>query len=548
MAGAIDGLRQIAEMANPKTLQRLRSAGALDPRGSVALARSLPWLLGRGPSLGVVTQMNAMVLRDKTALIDRNGTVSWRELDKRSNRAARLLSNSGVGPGDRIALLLRNGRQMAELMLGAQKYGAVCCPLNTWAKPKELKATFQGLRPVVLFYDTAHTEQVTACAPEDIPLIGIGDPKQAASGSVLYEDLLAEQAETAPAPFTRDRGTPKFIIQTSGTTGTPKGASRNTAAAGMGALANLISVVPYRRDDVVYCPAPLFHSFGLATLTFAVALGATLVLPDKFEAELSLSLIEQHRASAASFVPVMIRRMLSLDEDTKSRYDTTSLRIVLASGSVLSEDVRRGANDLFGDVLYDLYGSTEVGWVAIATPEDMGTRRGTVGRPVPGTEVTVFSPEGTRLGPGQTGELYVKSHITFEGYTSGETKGERDGYMSIGDIGYVDDDGYLFVVGRADDMVVVGGENVYPVEVEQVIEDIDGVNEVAVLGVTDDEYGQSLVAFVSGSVDEKAVVASCRKELASYKVPRRVEIMEELPRTSTGKILKRALIGAAQDE
>lgn len=546
MGGALDGLRQIAEFAHPHTLKGLRNAGALDPRGSIALARSLPWLLGRGPSLGIATQMNATVLGDKPAVIDRNGTISWRELDKRSNRAAHLLSSAGVGPGDRIAMLLRNGREMAELMLGAQKRGIVSCPLNTWAKPKELKATLQGLRPAALFYDTAHADQAGACTPGDLPLIAVGHPAEAVPGSLSYDELLEAHSDSPLAPFTRDRGSPRVVIQTSGTTGAPKGASRNTAAAGMGALANLISVVPYRRDDIVYCPAPLFHSFGLATLTFAVGLGATLVLPERFEAEGSLALIEKHHATAASFVPVMIRRLLSLDAKTKKRYDLSNLRIVLASGSVLSEDIRRGATELFGDVLYDLYGSTEVGWVAIATPEDMKTRKGTVGRPVPGTEVAVFSPDGTGLGPGDTGELFIKSRITFDGYTSGETKDEREGHMSIGDLGYLDDDGYLFVAGRSDDMVVVGGENVYPVEVEQVIEDVDGVDAVAVLGIPDDEYGHILIAFVSGSADVKSISDACRKELASYKVPRRIEVMDELPRTSTGKILKRELMEAVE--
>lgn len=548
MGSARDGLKQIAELAHPRTLKQLRSAGALDPRGSIAMVRNLPWLFGRGPSLGIATQMNAMVLGDKPALIDRNGTVSWRELDKRSNRAAHLLSSCGVRPGDRFGMLLRNGREMAELMVGSQKYGIVSCPLNTWAKPKELKATLRGVQPTVLFYDTAHSDQVEACSPGDLPLIAVGDLAEAVPGSLSYDELLEAQSDSTPAPFTRDRGSPRVVIQTSGTTGAPKGAARNAAGAGMGALADLISVVPYRRDDVVYCPAPLFHSFGLATLTFAVGLGATVVLPEKFEAEASLALIEQHRATAASLVPVMMRRMLSLDARTKKRYDLSSLRIVLASGSVLSEDIRRGAIDLFGDVLYDLYGSTEVGWVAIARPEDMKTRKGTVGRPVRGIDVAVFSPDGKRLGPTDRGELFVKSHITFEGYTSGESRDEREGYMSIGDVGYLDDDGYLFVAGRADDMVVVGGENIYPVEVEQVIEDIHGVDEVAVLGVPDEEYGHILVAFVSGSVVEDTVVDSCRQELASYKVPRKVEIRDELPRTSTGKILKRELAETVQPE
>ncbi|HEV3472688.1 MAG TPA: AMP-binding protein, partial [Actinomycetota bacterium] len=300
--------------------------------------------------------------------------------------------------------------------------------------------------------------------------------------------------------------------------------------------------VPYHRDDVVLCPAPLFHSFGLATLTFATALGSTIVLPDWFDPEDSLRLIEQHRATAASFVPVMLRRIVSLDQPARARYDLSSLRIVMASGSVLSTDLRKAVSDLMGDVLYDLYGSTEVGWVAIATPEDIRTRPQTVGRPVEGIDIAVFATDGRRLPTGETGELFVKSEVQFEGYTSGESKDEREGFMAIGDLGRIDGDGYLYVESRSDDMVVVGGENIYPIEVEQVIESVPGVEEVTVLGVADEEYGQVLAAFVVGDADLDGVRARCEAELASYKVPKRIERLEELPRTSTGKVVKRDLI------
>jgi fatty-acyl-CoA synthase len=268
----------------------------------------------------------------------------------------------------------------------------------------------------------------------------------------------------------------------------------------------------------------------------------TLVLPEKFDPEGSLQLIEKHSASAASFVPVMLKRILALDDSVKSRYDLSSLRIVMASGSAMSPELRRDAMNLFGDVLYDLYGSTEIGWVTIASPEDMKHNPKTVGKPVPGTEIAIFSKDGDKLPPGETGELYIKSNILFEGYTSGDKKDERDGYMSIGDLGRIDEDGYLFVEGRADDMVVIGGENVYPIEVEELIESIDGVTEAAVLGVTDDEYGEVLAAFVAGSASPEEITKVCKSELASYKVPKRVEKLDELPRTSTGKVLKRKLI------
>jgi fatty-acyl-CoA synthase len=394
----------------------------------------------------------------------------------------------------------------------------------------------------MLVYDTKHAEQVQECAHQGIPLVYVGDEKDALPDSISYEELIGDQSTRPPPPFTRDRGSPKVVIHTSGTTGTPKGAERNASAAGIGTLANLLDRVPYRRDDIVFCPAPLFHSFGLATFTFAAALGATLVLPEQFDPEGSLKLIEEQKATAASFVPVMIKRIVSLDDEVKKKYDLSSLRVVLASGSAMSPELRQAAMELFGDVLYDLYGSTEIGWATIATPEDMKTKPKTVGRPVDGIEVAVFSESGDRMPDGETGELFIKSSILFEGYTSGESKDEREGYMSIGDLGYLDEDGHLFIEGRADDMVVVGGENVYPIEIEELIESMDGVDEAAVLGVKDDEYGEVLAAFVVGSASRDQVQSACKKDLASYKVPKRVEILDELPRTSTGKVLKRELI------
>ena len=542
MSGALDGLKQIAEIAHPKTLKRLRAAGAMDPKAPLAIARAMPWLLGRGPSLGIVSKMHAVVLGDKPAIHDRHGTLSWKQLDERANRAAHMLEELGLQGNDRVAMVLRNGREIVEVALGAQKLGIIACPLNTWAKPKELAATLEQSDPKVLVYDTKHSEQIEKVAKGNMDLVAVGERSDALPGSLYYEDLIASASASPPRPFARNTGAAKIVIHTSGTTGTPKGAARNASAAGLGTLANLIARVPYRRDDVIFCPAPMFHSFGLATFTFGAALGATLVLPERFDPEGSLEWIDKYKATAASFVPVMMRRIVSLDEEVKNRYDLSSLRIVMASGSVLSDDLRRAASELFGEVLYDLYGSTEIGWVAIATPDDMKSKPKTVGMPVEGIDVAVFSNDGQLLPANQTGELFVKSSILFEGYTSGETKDERNGYMAIGDFGKLDDDGYLFVESRTDEMVVVGGENVYPIEVEQVIEGVDGVNEVTVLGVADEEYGEVLAAFVVGTADVDSIEQTCKAELASYKVPKRIEVLDELPRNATGKVVKRDLI------
>ena len=542
MSGALEGLKQIADIAKPKTLKRLREAGAMDPKGPLAVARTMPWLLGRGPSLGIVSQMHGIVLGDKPAIHDKNGMLTWRDLDMRANKAAHMMTSLGLRGNDRVAMVLRNGREIVEIALGAQKLGIIACPLNTWAKAKELQSTVEQSDPRVLVYDTQHAEQVTEAVGSDIQLVAVGAPQDALPGSLIYEDLMDEQSAAPPSPFARNTGAAKIVIHTSGTTGKPKGAARNASAAGLGTLANLLARVPYRRDDIIFCPAPIFHSFGLATLTFGTALGATMVLPEKFDPEASLEWIERYKVTAASFVPVMLRRIVSLDEETRSRYDLSSLRIVMASGSVMSTDLRRAATELFGEVLYDLYGSTEIGWVAIATPDDMENKPRAVGRPVEGIDVAVFSPDGKRLGVGETGELYVKSKVLFEGYTSGESRDEREGFMSIGDYGKLDEDGYLFVESRTDDMVVVGGENVYPIEVEQVIESIDGVTEVTVLGVEDEEYGQVLAAFAVGNVDPETIASTCRAELASYKVPKRIEVLDELPRNATGKVVKRRLL------
>ena len=544
---ARDAIERVVNNARPRTIKALSGAGVFHPSGSLALARTLPWLVGRGQSLGIVAQMNAITLGDKPAIHDRNGSLTWRELDERANRAAHGLWASGLRGGDRVATLLRNGRECAEVALGAQKYGIVACPLNTWAKPRELKATMAASDPGIVVYDTAHAEQVEECAPEGVPLVFVGDPAKALEGSLDYEELLGDQPTRPPAPFTRNRGEPKVVIHTSGTTGTPKGAARSAAAAGVGSLANLLSVVPYHRDDIVYCPAPLFHSFGLATFTFATVLGATMVLPERFDPEDSLALIEAHRATVASFVPVMIKRIVRLDDDIKSRYDLSSLRIVIASGSAIGEELRRAAMQTFGKVLYDLYGSTEAGWVAIARPEDVITHPRSVGKPVPGIDVAIFDQEGNKLDVGETGEIFVKSDVLFEGYTSGDESDERDGYMSIGDLGKLSEDGYLYVEGRADDMVVVGGENVYPIEIEEVIHGISGVEDVTVMGIPDEEYGQVLGAFVVGSVSADKIKSACQKELASYKVPKRIEKVKELPRTSTGKVVKRELLEQTTD-
>ncbi len=337
------------------------------------------------------------------------------------------------------------------------------------------------------------------------------------------------------------------MIHTSGTTGTPKAAARSARSSGPLAIAGLLATLPLRRGDTIVLPAPLFHSFGLLTFALGSALGASFVLPEKFDPAETLRLIAEHEADVAAFVPVMIRRILDLPPSER-RPKPKRLRAVLASGSAMSPELRAETRRFFGDVLYDLYGSTEGGWVAVATPADVAADPRTAGRPVRGVEVAVFDDDGNRLAPGEHGTVHVRSGAMFDGYQSGESTPGREGFLSMGDLGWIDDDGRLFVEGRADDMVVVGGENVDPAEVEQVISKVRGVDDVAVLGMPDRQYGHVLAAFVVGNAKPAAVEAKAKQDLASFKVPRLVKVVDELPRTSTGKVLRRELAAQLDDE
>jgi acyl-CoA synthetase (AMP-forming)/AMP-acid ligase II len=538
-------VRQTVGMARPSSLAILWRAGAIEPRALASLVRAVPWLLGRGPSLGLLSHLNARALGPKPAVHDRWGSLTWSELDRRANRLARALTALDIRPGDRVATLLRNGREIVEVILATQKLGVVVCPLNTWARPGELRVLLERADPRILVYDLDHADQVASAATVDLPLITVGDLTASTDAERPYEELLAAQPDLPLGPLTRARGTPAIVIHTSGTTGRPKGAQRGAGDQSVEGLVRLLTLVPFHRRDVVLCPAPLFHSFGLLVLALGSVLGVTFVLPHRFDPEESLELIERHEVTATTLVPVMLRRILAALEAER---DVSSLRIVFSGGSALPRDLREATLERLGPVLYDLYGSTEAGWISVATPEDLRADPDTVGRPVRGVRVSIRSQEGTPIDAGEVGEIHVRSDAVFAGYTTGEELPGRDGYLATGDLGRLDRVGRLFVEGRADDMVVVGGENVYPAEVEEVIRGVEGVADVAVGGVPDPEYGRVLAAFVVGDAPNHRILDACREALASFRVPRRVERVSELPRNALGKVLLNELLESTEAE
>jgi fatty-acyl-CoA synthase len=304
-------------------------------------------------------------------------------------------------------------------------------------------------------------------------------------------------------------------------------------------------MIPLKARQKTMIAAPMFHSWGFVHFTLGMSLSSTLVLNRKFDPERTLELTAQHECTALIVVPVMMQRILELPDDALTRYDLSKLRVVAVSGSALPGDLSDRWMDLFGENVYNLYGSTEVAWASIATPQDLRAAPGTAGKAPHGTIVRLYDDDGKPVEAGETGRIFVGNEMQFEGYTGGGGKDVIDGLLSSGDVGHFDQAGRLFVDGRDDDMIVSGGENVFPAEVEDLLAAHADIVEVAVFGVDDEKFGQRLKAVVvlkdGSSLSADEVKKHVKANLAAYKVPRDVDFMDELPRTSTGKVLKREL-------
>jgi acyl-CoA synthetase (AMP-forming)/AMP-acid ligase II len=359
---------------------------------------------------------------------------------------------------------------------------------------------------------------------------------------------------TSEAPLAAPEHPGQIVLLSSGTTGTPKGARRHldrSAVRGSSSALGLVSRIPVRAGDVTLVAAPLFHTWGLSNLLLCAGLSSPMVLRERFDPTDVLAQIHRHRVAALVAVPAMLQRILELPAAERARYDTSSLRLVALSGSALPGDLATRWMDAYGDHLYSLYGSTEVAAVAIAGPDDLRHAPDTAGPVLPGIDVRLLDEHGHEVPRGQRGRIFVRSGLLFDGYTGGGGKEVIDGYMSSGDLGRLDPDGRLYVDGREDDMIVSGGENVVPQEVEEVILRLPGVAEAVVVGVPDPEFGQRLRAVIvptpGATPTPDEVRAWVREHLARFKVPRDVVVVPELPRNITGKVLRRALSGDEAD-
>jgi len=497
---------------------------------------------GMGITLGFASA--AQRCPDRPGLVDELGTLTWRQLDERINALAAALQALPSGQPKVLGIMCRNHRGFVEALVAANRIGSDVLLLNTsFAGPALADvANREGVDTVI--YDeefTATVDRALADKPDATRIVAWTDGQH----DLTVEKLVADHSGRQPQRGGRKS---RMILLTSGTTGTPKGANQSGGGAGIGTLKAILDRTPWRAEETVVIVAPMFHAWGFSQLVFAASMACTVVTRRKFDPEATLDLVDRHRATGLAVVPVMFDRIMDLPAEVRRRYSGRSLRFAAASGSRMRPDVVVAFMDQFGDVIYNNYNATEAGMIATATPQDLRAAPDTAGRPAGGTEIRILDPEFNEVPTGEVGSIYVRNDTQFDGYTEGSTgkgKAFHVGFMSSGDVGYLDEGGRLFVVGRDDEMIVSGGENVYPIEVEKTLAAHADVAEATVIGVNDEQYGQRLAAFVvltpGASATADTLKQHVRENLANYKVPREIAILDELPRGSTGKILRAEL-------
>ena len=488
--------------------------------------------------LGGAVVAGAIRHGDRPAMIDERGRLSYKELDERTNALANAWRGRGLKAGEGVAILARNHRGFLEAVFAAAKCGARIVLLNTSFAGPQIREVAQREGTDLLVYDDEYSDT----------LRGIDDPPRGRFRAWADEsgddtlDALIDGADAGGPP--KPREWPRITILTSGTTGTPKGAPRSEPRS-LSLIGGLLSKVPFRAHEVTELCVPMFHALGFMQAIVGVGLGSTLVVHRRFNPEVTLDSLEEHQATAMVVVPVMLSRILDLGEEKIEQRDLTDLRIILVSGSALGAELAQKAMKAFGPAVYNLYGSTEIAYATIATPQDLDVDPSTVGKVVRGSIVKLFDEDGDEVPAGESGRIFVGNISQFEGYTGGGNKDMLQGLMASGDVGHFDAEGRLYIDGRDDEMIVSGGENVFPAEVEELLSAHKSIQEAAAIGVEDEKFGQRLKAFVvlhdGGQLTEDEVKGYVKDNLANYKVPREVVFMDELPRNPTGKVLKREL-------
>ncbi|WP_082022563.1 acyl-CoA ligase FadD12 [Mycolicibacterium setense] len=491
-------------------------------------------------NMGVTSGFAASAQRcpNRPGLVDELGTLTWQQVDQQADALAAGLQALPGGEPKVLGIMARNHRGFVLSLIAANRIGADVLLLNTsFAAPAMAEVLNREAVDAVIYDEefTGTLDQALGAHPNVARIVAWTDTH---AHNLTVAKLVEEHRGEEPR---RSAEKSRVILLTSGTTGTPKGAKHS--GGGPEVLKAILDRTPWHTEERVVIVAPMFHAWGFSQLAFAASMACTIVTRRKFDPEATLELVDRHRAKGLCVVPVMFDRIMELPENVLNRYDGRSLRFAAASGSRMRPDVVTAFMDRFGDIIYNNYNATEAGMIATATPADLRAAPDTAGKPAEGTDIRILDAEFRQVPAGEVGTIYVRNSTQFDGYTSGTTKDFHEGFMSSGDVGYLDAAGRLFVVGRDDEMIVSGGENVYPIEVEKVLAGHSDVAEAAVIGVEDEQFGQRLAAFVvlSGAISPEDLKAYVRENLANYKVPREIAVLDELPRNSTGKIDRRKL-------
>ena len=496
----------------------------LRPRTTIDVTRSL---LKEGFKGHLIYTFYAGQQPNKVALWFEGHSTTWSQLLERIRRLSNHFIEHEVGPGKSVVIMLPNRPEFLETNAAAMRVGATVSFVNPRSPAEDARAIFERTKADIV---VTHRDDLG----DDVNVLRVGDPYELALWHAPNEEPDVDRSAQS-----------KVVVFTSGTTGRPKGAVRSLeASASPASMLGFLRTIPYRTSDVHMVVCPLYHSSGSGFATIATALGNSTTVVEKFSPETFCEHVERHRVTTTTVVPTMLHQLT--DWKGAARYDLSSLRIVVCTGAPLREEVRSKARGLLGNVIYDLYGSTEMGWVSIATPEDQMRKPGSIGKPTPGIEVQITDSDGVVLPTGERGEIWVKSSLGMEGYMDDPELGAermRNGYISVKDVGYVDEDGYLYVVDRADDMIISGGVNVYPAETEIAINAHPKVKESVVLGVEDPKWGQRIVAAVvpDGSLDADEIITWAKEKAAYAAVPKEVHFFDALPRNDVGKVDKKKI-------
>lgn len=487
----------------------------------------------------------------KANLIFNDAVVSNEALNRQTDLLISAFEQAHITDMDVIAIYLPNCPSLIEAIAASMLYGNNYCPINYRLTSAEVSYLLRDSEAKVIVTCNEGYDKIKAIVPSETSIILADQERGQISRAHTYYKLdhsLAIPRRAVASPRSRFLGT--HMPYTSGTTGKPKGIVRTKKlrtdiSAAPGLIAGALGI---KGNGVALMPAPLHHSATNSYVQQALLYAGTLILMDRFDAEKVLQLIEKHSVTTAYLVPTMYKRMLDLPKATKERYDLSSLQFVASTGSACPAPLKRQMIEWVGPVIHESYASSEMGLVTLMTANESMTKPGSAGKPLGNAQIRIRS-NGTWAQAGQSGLIYARqpayADFTYKNNHDARQSMECDGLLTVGDIGYLDDEGYLYVTDRQSDMVISGGANIYPAEIEQLIHQRQDIEDTAVFGIPDDEFGESLVCLLQmkagRTLDKDEFIRFLRTHLAGYKIPKKIGLIDKLPREETGKLFKKKL-------